>query len=197
MLALNGLPSRTTRSSTCRASRERSRRPVLPVHRGDATRSSIASETRAFLRGLARECRVEVATTVEPDQATQARPSSARLAAGGSGAAARCAAASGCCARWPAAARTCTTSRGIEPLQQSDFFADGSARRGRWSTGTVARGQLRDERRCSTPGMIDGRTRPSSAFPIPVTRAMLERGQRALRHLLRALPRRAPATATA
>ena len=80
------------------------------------------------------------------------------------------------------------------PLEASTFFADGSASRP-LVAGTVARGHLRDDALLHTGKVGDEPTR--RVFPFPVTETVMARGQRALRHLLLAVPRpdRRPATA--
>ena len=85
-----------------------------------------------------------------------------------------------------AVGRTCTTSRKFKPLAKSDFFADSRSARP-LVAGTVARGQLEDDAR-ALHGQDDGKDL-APAFPFPVTAAVLARGQRALPHLLHALPR--------
>ena len=60
------------------------------------------------------------------------------------------------------------------PLQPSDFFSDGRSARTP-VTGTVARGQLRDD-----PTLYEGRTatgEPVTEFPFEMTPAVLERGR--------------------
>ena len=60
-----------------------------------------------------------------------------------------------------------------DPLQASDFFADGRASRG-LVTGTIARGQLRDD-----PALYTGKQGGAfvSDMPVEVTRDLLLRGQ--------------------
>ena len=59
-----------------------------------------------------------------------------------------------------------------QPLERSAFFADGRASRPR-VPGTVARGHL-DADTLLVTGKIDGK--PSETFPVPVTRATIDRG---------------------
>lgn len=59
------------------------------------------------------------------------------------------------------------------PLRPSSFFADGRSGRPRVE-GTVARGELHANTAFYT-GRIDGK--PVEAFPFPITRAVLDRGQ--------------------
>jgi mono/diheme cytochrome c family protein len=59
------------------------------------------------------------------------------------------------------------------PGERSDFFADGQALRPQPSD-TVARGQAQTDPYAAT-GLVDGT--PVAAFPAPVTREMIERGQ--------------------
>lgn len=59
------------------------------------------------------------------------------------------------------------------PLRPSSFFADGRSERP-LVEGTVARGHLNDDTAFFT-GKTDGK--PVDAFPLPVTRAVLDRGQ--------------------
>jgi mono/diheme cytochrome c family protein len=59
------------------------------------------------------------------------------------------------------------------PLRPSSFFDDGRSERP-LVEGTVARGHL-DADAAFYTGKIDGK--PIDAFPVPITRAMLERGQ--------------------
>jgi mono/diheme cytochrome c family protein len=61
----------------------------------------------------------------------------------------------------------------LDPLQGSDFFADGRGARP-LVAGTVARGQLREDEHLYT-GKVDGRN--ATTLPVPVTRALLERGR--------------------
>jgi len=60
-----------------------------------------------------------------------------------------------------------------DPLERSTFFADGQASRPLVAN-TVARGQLRDDRHLYE-GIVDGR--PAETFPMPVTQAVMLRGQ--------------------
>ena len=60
------------------------------------------------------------------------------------------------------------------PLRPSDFFGDGRSERP-LIAGTVARGHLNDDTAFYTGKGPDGK--PLDAFPFPVTRAMIERGQ--------------------
>jgi cytochrome c len=60
-----------------------------------------------------------------------------------------------------------------EPLEASSFFADGRASRP-LLPGTVARGQLRTDTHAYT-GKVDGNL--VETLPMPVTRALLERGR--------------------
>jgi mono/diheme cytochrome c family protein len=60
-----------------------------------------------------------------------------------------------------------------DPLEPSDFFADGMSARPRIA-GTVARGELKDNPFQQT-GMIAGQE--GDGFPFPVTEAVLNRGQ--------------------
>jgi len=60
-----------------------------------------------------------------------------------------------------------------EPLEASDFFADGRASRP-IVEGTVARGQLREDSLLYT-GKVDGKD--SEVFPFPVTEEVLQRGR--------------------
>ena len=70
------------------------------------------------------------------------------------------------------------------PLSRSDFFADQRSARP-LVEGTVARGQLHEDTYFYT-GKIGNN--PGDVMPFPVTKEVLERGPRALQHLLRALP---------
>ena len=60
-----------------------------------------------------------------------------------------------------------------DPLQATDFFADGAASRPLVAN-TVARGQLREDEHLFT-GRVNGQV--VDEFPMPVTRAVLDRGQ--------------------
>ncbi len=60
-----------------------------------------------------------------------------------------------------------------DPLQQTSFFANGAASRPLVAN-TVARGHLRDDEHLYT-GKINGQT--ATEFPMPVTKAVLDRGQ--------------------
>jgi hypothetical protein len=60
-----------------------------------------------------------------------------------------------------------------DPLQQTDFFANGAASRPLVAN-TVARGQLREDEHLYT-GKITGQV--ANEFPMPVTREVLDRGQ--------------------
>ena len=60
-----------------------------------------------------------------------------------------------------------------DPLERSAFFADGQASRS-LVPNTVARGQLREDRHLYE-GVVDGR--PAETFPMPVTEAVVARGQ--------------------
>src|SRR6188768_2573022 len=60
-----------------------------------------------------------------------------------------------------------------DPLEASDFFADGVASRSP-VPGTVARGQLKADALLET-GMVEGKL--ATPFPYPVTEAMLLRGR--------------------
>jgi mono/diheme cytochrome c family protein len=60
-----------------------------------------------------------------------------------------------------------------DPLQQTDFFANGAASR-TLVANTVARGQLRADEHLYT-GKINGQV--ATEFPMPVTRQVLDRGQ--------------------
>jgi hypothetical protein len=62
----------------------------------------------------------------------------------------------------------------VKPLDATTFFADGRASR-EPPPGTIARGWLRDDRHLYT-GMVDDTTL-ARTFPLPVTRALLERGR--------------------
>jgi hypothetical protein len=59
------------------------------------------------------------------------------------------------------------------PLRHSDFFEDGRTSRTP-PTGTIARGQLRDDTYLFT-GMVNGQ--PGNEMPFPATREVLERGR--------------------
>jgi hypothetical protein len=60
-----------------------------------------------------------------------------------------------------------------DPLEESTFFPNGSS--GRMPvTNTVARGQLNEDRHLFE-GVVDGR--PAETFPMPVTAAVMARGQ--------------------
>ena len=78
-----------------------------------------------------------------------------------------------------------------KPLAASDFFADGSSARP-LPAGTVARGFLREDALLYTGRTAEGSL--TSELPMPVTRAAARARPRALRHLLRALPRHSWAT---
>ena len=60
-----------------------------------------------------------------------------------------------------------------DPLEKSTFFADGQASRPLVAN-TVARGGLREDRHLYE-GIVDGK--PADTFPMPVTAAVLARGQ--------------------
>ena len=60
-----------------------------------------------------------------------------------------------------------------DPLERSEFFVDGQASRPLVAN-TVSRGALREDRHMYE-GIVDGK--PAEAFPMPVTQAVLERGQ--------------------
>jgi len=60
-----------------------------------------------------------------------------------------------------------------EPLEASTFFADGRASR-TLVANTVARGQLKEDRHLYE-GIVDGK--PAEMFPMPVTAAVMARGQ--------------------
>ena len=60
-----------------------------------------------------------------------------------------------------------------DPLEASDFFADGMAARPR-VPGTVARGELSTDPFFDT-GKVNGQ--PGNGFPFPVTREVVDRGQ--------------------
>ncbi|MGE0444910.1 MAG: cytochrome c [Vicinamibacterales bacterium] len=60
-----------------------------------------------------------------------------------------------------------------DPLEASTFFANGAASRLPVAN-TVARGQLNEDRHLFE-GVVDGR--PAEAFPMPVTAAVMARGQ--------------------
>jgi cytochrome c553 len=60
-----------------------------------------------------------------------------------------------------------------DPLQQTNFFVNGAASRPLVAN-TVARGQLRDDEHLYT-GKINGQV--ATEFPMPVTKAVLDRGQ--------------------
>jgi cytochrome c553 len=60
-----------------------------------------------------------------------------------------------------------------DPLQQTDFFANGAASRPLVAN-TVARGHLREDEHLYT-GRVDGQV--SNEFPMPVTKEVLDRGQ--------------------
>lgn len=60
------------------------------------------------------------------------------------------------------------------PLRPSEFFADGRSERPQIE-GTVARGHLNDDAALYTGKGPDGK--PLDAFPFPVTREVIERGQ--------------------
>ena len=60
-----------------------------------------------------------------------------------------------------------------DPLERSTFFLDGQASRPLVAN-TVARGQLRDDRHLYE-GIVDGK--PAETFPMPVTQAVVLRGQ--------------------
>ena len=60
-----------------------------------------------------------------------------------------------------------------DPLESSAFFADGQSARPLVAN-TVARGQLREDRHLYE-GIVDGK--PAETFPMPVTVAVMQRGQ--------------------
>jgi cytochrome c5 len=60
------------------------------------------------------------------------------------------------------------------PLRPSDFFADGRSARP-ITEGTVARGHLNDDTLLNTGKGADGK--PSNEFPMPVTKALILRGE--------------------
>ncbi len=60
-----------------------------------------------------------------------------------------------------------------DPLEASDFFADGMASRPRLPN-TVARGELSNDPYYET-GLVNGQ--PGDGFPFPVTDAVMDRGQ--------------------
>src|ERR1035437_2882553 len=60
------------------------------------------------------------------------------------------------------------------PLRPSDFFADGRSARP-FIEGTVARGHLNDDTLLYTGKGADGK--PSNEFPMPVTKALILRGE--------------------
>ena len=60
-----------------------------------------------------------------------------------------------------------------DPLEASDFFADGMASRPRLAN-TVARGELSNDPYYET-GLVNGQ--PGDGFPFPVTEAVMNRGQ--------------------
>ena len=60
-----------------------------------------------------------------------------------------------------------------DPLERSAFFVDGQASRPLVAN-TVSRGALREDRHLYE-GIVDGK--PAETFPMPVTQAVLERGQ--------------------
>jgi mono/diheme cytochrome c family protein len=60
-----------------------------------------------------------------------------------------------------------------DPLEASDFFADGMASRPRLAN-TVARGELSNDPYYDT-GLVNGQ--PGDGFPFPVTEAVMDRGQ--------------------
>jgi len=62
----------------------------------------------------------------------------------------------------------------VEPYRESDFFADGVASRP-LPAGTVARGFLRED--TAYYAGVDAGGQPVAAFPVPVTRDLLRRGQ--------------------
>ena len=62
----------------------------------------------------------------------------------------------------------------VEPYRESDFFADGMASRP-LPAGTVARGFLRED--TALYAGVDASGQPVAAFPLPVTRELLRRGQ--------------------
>ena len=126
--------------------------PVLPVHRGD--RSAVRSRTDqrvsgdAGAQGGVRSCALDL-------------DSSARLVllAGSARSACR---------------QDMHDQPKYIPLRPSDFFADGRSARP-LVEGTVARGHLDDDARFYTGKGPDGK--PSTQFPFPVTKDVLERGQ--------------------
>src|SRR5262245_57775235 len=61
-----------------------------------------------------------------------------------------------------------------EPYRESDFFADGMASRP-LPAGTVARGLLRED--TAFYSGLDASGQPVAAFPMPVRRELLQRGQ--------------------
>ena len=138
-------------------------RPVLPLHRGDAIRSSICEATRGVprdaqpARGDRRCGRRRCAASRRRDACVDGSP-----------------------CRWlrcssPArAARTCTTSRSTSRCGESTFFADGAlgaaARRGHRRARPAARRRAALHRQ--------GRTaRTPTVFPFPVDATVLARGQ--------------------
>jgi len=60
-----------------------------------------------------------------------------------------------------------------DPLQQTDFFANGAASR-MLVANTVARGQLREDEHLYT-GRVNGQ--PATEFPMPITAEVMARGQ--------------------
>ena len=88
--------------------------------------------------------------------------------------------------RWPAAGRTCTTSRGTSRTRRATSSAT-SARRGRWSRARSRAGSCARTTRLYT-GKVGRRLRGRRSR-CRSTGALLQRGPRALRHLLHALPR--------
>jgi len=60
-----------------------------------------------------------------------------------------------------------------DPLESSNFFADGQSARPLVAN-TVARGQLREDRHLYE-GIVDGK--PAETFPMPVTEEVMKRGQ--------------------
>ena len=73
----------------------------------------------------------------------------------------------------------------VEAYEATDAFADGRGNRP-LVEGTVARGHLNDDELLYT-GKVNGQL--VDEFPFPVTHEVLERGQRAVQHLLLAVPR--------
>ena len=65
------------------------------------------------------------------------------------------------------------TQPSYQPLQESEFFADGMSARPR-IPGTVARGEIQNDGYIST-GLINGQ--PGDGFPFPITMDVMNRGQ--------------------